>query len=164
MTVRSTKRTFNKIIRLADNAGCSVDFNDENGNKIACNYFSVDCQVSGTNVALGWFAVQPSGGDGQGGWGGGFASTASGAGGWSQTVSATAGNNHTTSGFGGVVGATNSKIEMSLRTQDKTQGIRLYSFILGGTAANTIFLVTYGNTKQANPARDQDDNFYPPGD
>jgi hypothetical protein len=52
---------------------------------------------------------------------------------------------------------------MSLRTQDRTQGIRLYSFIDGGTDANTIFIVTYGNIKQANPKRDQDDTFYPPG-
>ncbi len=83
MTVRSTKRTFNKVIRLDEEEGCSVDFNDENGTRIDCNYFSVDCKTS-LDSNLGWFAVQPSGDGTQGGWGGGFASTASGEGTWSQ--------------------------------------------------------------------------------
>ena len=41
MTVRSTKKTYNKIIRLAVGEAVSVDFNDTEVTKMDCNFFSV---------------------------------------------------------------------------------------------------------------------------
>ena len=70
---------------------------------------------------------------------------------------------HSTSGMGGLVATAGERVEMSLNSNDKTQGIRLRNEIIGSTALDTLFIVRYGNTKQSNPKRDQDDTFYPTG-
>ena len=156
MTTRSTMKSYCKVIQCAMSTSASVDFKDSVGNSITCNYFSVDCRSgdAGANDT-GFFLVQPSGVyDSQ-------ASTI-------EIINDASGTtSHTGSGTGGVMGTADRSVEMSLNTMDKATGVLIWNKLAGTGAAGAIttatFIVTYGNRKQANPNRDQDDTYYPPG-
>tara|TARA_R110002051_G_scaffold7066_3_gene33299 strand:- start:701 stop:1159 length:459 start_codon:yes stop_codon:yes gene_type:complete len=144
----------------------SVDFKDSANNAIACNYFSVDCRSQGETDG-GYFIVQPSGV-----YGVDVVDMPEGA----NSVSSPAtpfgvgehADHHVSAGCGGVIGTADGSVEMSLASTDKTLGIYLINKLddthgPGGASMDVIFVVTYGNMKQANPQRDQDNTFYPPG-
>ena len=158
MTTRSTMKSYAKTVQIGYEVSASVDFKDSAGNAIECNYFSVDCR-SDDSHDNGFFLVQPSGVydveiDGLT-----AANTASAGG---ETRATYPG--HTGAGVGGVIGTADGSVEMSLAAADKTLGIIVFNKLLGTTGGTkAVFVVTYGNMKQANPRRDQDDTFYPPG-
>ena len=150
MTERSTMKSYAKTTQVLLNASASIDFKDSANNAIECNYFSVDCRSSHTSDH-GYFIVQPSGIysvdlDGRTG-----------------ADSASSLGSHTTAGIGGVIGTADGSVEMSLAS--KTPGVIIFNKLreIDGGSSKAIFVVTYGNMKQANPRRDQDDTFYPPG-
>ena len=154
MTVRSTMKSYCKIASPAYGTEMNIDFTDSLGTKFDCNYFSVDCRSAANNEDFGFFVAQPSG----------IYSTEA------ETLALIAGASGSAgamsaSGLGGVVGTADGSVEMSLNSNDKTQGIRLWNYIPGSVIADkkVTFIITYGNMKQANPKRDQDDTFYPPG-
>jgi len=156
MTTRSTMKSYCKVVQCAFNTSASVDFQDSIGNSITCNYFSVDCRSgdAGANDT-GFFLAQPSGVyDSQ-------ASTIQ------MIGDASAVTSHSGSGTGGVMGTADGSVSMSLNSGDKATGVLIWNKLAKTGAAGAIttatFIITYGNTKQANPKRDQDDSFYPPG-
>ena len=155
MTVRSTMKSYAKVIQIAYEASASVDFKDSNNNAIDCNYFSVDCRSSDQEDA-GYFIAQPSGVYG----------TQFGADGLTLANAASATGSHIAAGVGGVIGTADGSVEMSLNSNQKSPGIMLFNKLVGagtGEADMAVFVITYGNMKQANPRRDEDDTFYPPG-
>ena len=176
MTVRSTMKSYAKVVQIAYETSASVEFRDTgvgNASLIDCNYFSVDCRSGASNSADdGYFIAQPSGiyassigsitNVGAG-------AAASSAGGLTGANTASAAGHHTGAGIGGVIGTADGKVEMSLASNQKTQGIMIFNKLVGtGAAAGAttdpaVFVITYGNRKQANPKRDQDDTYYPPG-
>ena len=60
MTVRSTMKSYAKVIQIGYEASASVDFKDSTNAAMECNYFSVDCR-SADNNDDGYFIAQPSG-------------------------------------------------------------------------------------------------------
>jgi len=150
MTVRSTMKSYCKIIKLAEGGHANIEFKDTLGNLLKCNFISVDCRSNGGND-VGFFVAQPSGV---------YQSTASSV---SIVIAASAAGDHTLSGLGGVVGTADGSVEMSLGSNDSATGMILWNKLEGTSALLTTFIITYGNMKQANPKRDQDGNFYPPG-
>ena len=157
MTVRSTMKSYCKIIQLGEDGVANIEFKDTLGNLLKCNFISVDCRSQGL-ADLGYYVVQPSGV---------YQSTASSL---DILAAASATGNHTLSGLGGVVGTADGSVEMSLGSNDSATGMILWNKLVAGPAnipegasKSTTFIITYGNMKQANPKRDQDGNFYPPG-
>jgi len=161
MTVRSTMKSYCKVIQVTYETSASVDFKDTAGTAVECNYFSVDCRSASTNDN-GFFIAQPSGV---------YGTEIDGisTGGLVGANSVSSVGSHTGNGMGGVIGTADGSVEMSLNSNQKTSGIMLFNKLVGTTAATleggeaAVFVVTYGNMKQANPKRDQDDAFYPPG-
>ena len=156
MTVRSTMKSYCKILEPVYGASSLVDFNDTIGTVIDCNYITVDCTTSGHSVAgkddTGYYIAQPSGV---------YTTqilTLANAAGGSGT------GNHNTSGIGGAVGTAGGRVELSLNSNDKAKGLILWNYVKGAEGAGeATFVVTYGNKKMANTRRDQDSDFYPPG-
>jgi len=159
MTERSTMKSYAKVISIAYGVSASVDFKDSANNAIECNYISVDCRTGAAVTDDGYYIVQPSGVygveiDGIDG-----------------ATAAYATGHHATAGMGGVIGTPDGGVEMSLASTDKTLGVTIFNRCVGSTASfgvehtlnPIIFVITYGNMKQANPRRDQDNIFYPPG-
>jgi len=150
-------KSYCKIISVSFYGESQIDFRDTNGGLIDCNYFSVDCRSeSGAGGDKGFFIAQPSGI---------YDGTASSI---AYIESVSAAGHHTSAGMGGVVGTADGSVEMSLNSNQKTAGIRLWNFLddteaAGRGSGEATFVVTYGNIKQANPKRDQDDAFYPAG-
>lgn len=154
MTVRSTMKSYAKAIQIAFDASASVVFKDSENNAIACNYFSVDSRSTGADDG-GFFIAQPSGV---------YSVELDGV---DVANAASAAGHHETAGVGGVIGTADGSVEMSLASTDKTLGITIHNKLVDTDAFGgdnpAIFVVTYGNMKQANPQRDQDNTFYPPG-
>ena len=152
MTTRSTMKSYSKVLQISYETSASVDFKDSGNNAIECNYFSVDCRSNGT-VDAGYFIAQPSGV---------YGTEIAGLTGMN---SASAISHHATAGIGGVIGTADGSVEMSLPS--KTSGVMIFNKLVGTSAQSAtvpaIFVVTYGNRKWANPKRDQDDTYYPPG-
>ena len=145
------------MISIAYDAEADVFFKDTLNNSIDCNYVSVDCRSQGAYDS-GFFVVQPSGV---------YSSEAS-------TIeyvnNASAAGDHSNSGIGGVVGTADGSVEMSLASKDRTGGVRIWNKLLDTTASQSEgttnpawFIVTYGNMKQANRGRDQDEGIHPEG-
>ena len=153
MTVRSTMKSYCKVIQCAFDTSASVSFNDSLGTAIDCNYFKVDAHVL-DGSGIGYFLAQPSG----------IYSNQTST--LEMIGSASGTTHHTTSGIGGVMGSAGDTVEMSLNSTEKTAGILLWNKLEQSTGAGSsaaTFIVTYGNMKQANPKRDQDGAFYPTG-
>ena len=156
MTVRSTMKSYCKVIQSAHDTSASVTFTDSVGAGINCNYFSVDCRSGGESDS-GFFMVQPSGVY--------FASLS----GITEVNALSGTTSHAGLGGGGVMGTADGSVEMSLAPTDSAAGVLIWNKLLNTGGATTpgttaTFIVTYGNMKQANPKRDQDGSFSPAGE
>ena len=153
MTVRSTMKSYCKVIQCAFDTSASVSFNDSLGTAIDCNYFKVDAHVL-DGSGIGYFLAQPSG----------IYNTETST---LALILAASGTTHQTgNGVGGVMGSAGDTVEMSLNSTEKTAGILIWNKLEQSTGAGSsaaTFIVTYGNIKQANPNRDQDGDYYPTG-
>jgi hypothetical protein len=171
MTVRSTMKSYAKIVFLGYDQNVSVDFKDTLGNTLPCNYFSVENRSDGATEGggpqgdVGYYIVQPSGTHGT--QTELYESTLSSIHAATMASGTGVGKQHSGSGTGGVIGTADGSVEMSLNSSEKATGIRIWNLLgnaIGVTSSKLgTFVITYGNMKQANPNRDQDDAYYPAG-
>ena len=176
MADRYTMKSYAKVVQIGYETSASVEFRDTgeaDAALIYCNYFSVDCRSGSSDSADdGYFIVQPSGvyaSSVEDITNVGLGAAASSSGGLTGANTASAAGHHEGAGIGGVIGTADGKVEMSLRHQDRTQGVMIFNKLVGTadgpgvTLSPAVFVVTYGNTKQANAKRDHDEDFYPAG-
>ena len=158
MSQRNTVKSYCKVAAVDNRNYVDVPFKDTGGTVIHCNWFRVDCSANtgGEDETGGFYVVQPSSV---------YTGTLSSTEFIFQASGSITDQNLHGSGMGGVIGIAgegrNSSVEMSLATDRRAPGLRIWN--LTGGRPHALFAITYGNVKHANPLRDNDPDHWPVG-